>query len=522
MSLGLPDDAFASLLDRAKEHARAGRSEEAATCYRAAVQLEPRRADTHYRLGRILEKMGRLDAACAALTLATQLEPDFARAHFSLAGVLDELGRRGEAIAANRRALQLEPGNVVVHNGLVYRLHFVDAKEELRGELLRWRERHSDPLKPQRAGHANSSDPERPLKIGYVSDYFRQHATAFYLHALLSHHDRRQVHVVAYSGSRVTDEVTGRFRALAHEWRDIAEWDDARVAEAVREDGIDILVDLMMHLAGCRLGAFARKPAPVQATWVAYPGSTGMDAIDYRLSDRHLDPALEDDRFYAEETVRLPDSFWCYDPLTREPAVEALPALAAGHPTFGCLNDFRKLDDATLTTWARILRIVPGARLLLLAPPGSPRTRVRSVFGAHGVTHERIECVVAQPRPAYLATYHRIDVALDPFPFSGHTTLCDALWMGVPTVTLCGPTPVARGGASLLRAAGLPQLIAATLDDYVRIAVEVAADREALSALRAGLRARVERAPLMDGARFARNMEGAYRGMWRRWCAGAP
>lgn len=519
MSNGNADEPISALLERAESHLRGGRRAEAAELLRAAVRLDPRRAAVHYRLGCALDDSGEIDAAGAAFALAAQLAPDFADAHFALSHTLERLGRLEDAIAANRRALALDPGCVAFHNSLVYRLHHVADREALREELRRWSERHAGPLSAQWQAHAHSRDPERPLKIGYVSNYFREHATAFFLHPLLAHHDRKRFQVVAYSGTKSGDEVTGRFRTLVQDWREIATWDDARVAAAVREDRIDILVDGIMHMAGCRLLVFARKPAPVQVTWVAYPGSTGLEAIDYRISDRHLDPAEEDDRYYAEKTVRLPDSFWCYDPLTTAGPVGPLPAAATGHFTFGCLNELRKVNEPTLEMWARVLRSVAGSRLLLLAPPGAARRAVGAIFEQHGVAPSRIEFVGSRARADYLALYHRVDLALAPFPFCGHTTICDALWMGVPTVTLTGNTPVSRGGKSLLHAAGLPQFVAASAEDYVRIAAETADNLAALATLRAGLRRQMEASRLMDGPRFAANMEAAYRAMWRRWCA---
>ena len=266
---------------------------------------------------------------------------------------------------------------------------------------------------------------------------------------LLSQHDHSQFEVFCYSNVAVPDEVTERIRSYADGWRDIAALSDEHVAEAIHRDRIDILVDLTMHMDRNRLLTFARKPAPVQVTWLAYPGTTGLTAIDYRLSDPHLDP-VGTDAFYVEKTVRLPETFWCYDPLTSEPAVNALPALSTGYVTFGCLNNFAKVTDATIELWAKVLGRVGTSRLILLAPKGSARSGVLDAFSAHGIDPSRIEFVGRQPRAAYLATYRRIDLCLDTFPYNGHTTTLDSLWMGVPPITLAGATSVSRGGLSLL------------------------------------------------------------------------
>jgi predicted O-linked N-acetylglucosamine transferase (SPINDLY family) len=287
----------------------------------------------------------------------------------------------------------------------------------------------------------------------------------------------------------------------------------------VREDRIDVLVDLTMHMSATRLLMFARKPAPVQVTWLAYPGTTGISAMNYRLTDPYLDPPGLFDGCYTEESVRLPDTFWCYDPLTTEPAVNALPATSAGHVTFGNLNNFCKINADVLQLWAKALRAVEGSQLLLLTGEGSHRQRTLEVLREAGVAPERVLLRGRQQRAPYLGLYHQIDLGLDTFPYNGHTTSLDSFWMGVPVVTLVGQTVVGRAGLCQLRNLGLPELIAETPEEFVRISVELANDQPRLSALRAGLRARMVASPLMDAPRFARNMEAAYRNMWQRWCA---
>ena len=274
-----------------------------------------------------------------------------------------------------------------------------------------------------------------------------------------------------------------------------------------------------MHMAHNRLLVFARKPAPVQVCWLAYPGSTGLSTIDYRLSDPHLDPPDRDDRHYAEQSIRLRDCFWCYDPLAAGPAVNALPALEQGHVTFGSLNNFCKVTAAVLKLWAEALRAVPRSRLLMLAPEDDCRQRILDIFQCEGVAGERVTFVAHQPRPQYLELFHSIDVGLDTFPYNGHTTSLDSFWMGVPVLTLVGQTAVGRAGVCLLNNLGLPQWIAATPAQFVTGAVDLANDLPRLRELRATLRQRMQSSPLMDAPRFARHVEAAYRGMWRRWCA---
>jgi protein O-GlcNAc transferase len=298
----------------------------------------------------------------------------------------------------------------------------------------------------------------------------------------------------------------------------------------IRTDRIDILVDLTMHMRQNRLLAFARKPAPVQVAWLAYPGTTGLSTMDYRLTDPHLDPPAvspveppgTDESVYAERTIRLPDTFWCYDPLATEPAVNPLPALETGRITFGCLNNFCKVNDNLLSLWAKILRQVENSRLLLLAPMGNCRPRTLEHFRNDGVDPARIEFVEFQSREKYLATYNRIDLGLDTFPYNGHTTSLDSFWMGVPVITLVGNTPAARAGWCQLSNLGLAELAGRTPDEFVRIAVELASDLPRLQQLRSTLRARMEQSPLMDAPKFARNIEAAYRQMWRTWCESVP
>jgi predicted O-linked N-acetylglucosamine transferase (SPINDLY family) len=339
---------------------------------------------------------------------------------------------------------------------------------------------------------------------------------------LLRHHDRERFEITCYSQAVSPDAMTLQFQHAADRWRDIAGLTDEQAADLVRRDSIDILVDLALHTAGNRLLVLARKPAPVQVTFAGYPGSTGLGAIDYRLSDPYLDPVGRDESIYSERTIRLPDSFWCYDPLEfADIQVNSLPSLRSGVVTFGCLNNFCKVNDDVLALWATVLRQVQTSRLLIMAPVGGPRDRTLQRLAGEGVDAGRVEFVALQPRGKYLETYHRIDVGVDTFPYNGHTTSLDSLWMGVPVVTLVGNTVAGRAGFSQLSNLGLQELAGHTPEDYVRIAVELARDLPRLAHLRSTLRSRMEQSPLMDAARFARNIEAAYRRTWRTWCESA-
>ena len=300
--------------------------------------------------------------------------------------------------------------------------------------------------------------------------------------------------------------------------RDTAGLSDESVATLVRDDQVDILVDQTMHMRGNRLLMFARKPAPVQVTWLAYPGTTGLATIDYRLTDPCLDPPGMFDAYYSEQSLRLNDTFWCYKPLTTGLEPNLLPASGNGYVTFGSLNNFCKVNDSVLNLWSQVLKAVKDSRLLLRTPEGVARQRTLRIFANRGIASNRITFVGRQRRRDYLQTYHHIDIGLDTFPYNGHTTSLDSLWMGVPVVTLVGQTVVGRAGLSQLANLGLPELIAHGEDEFVEIAAKLACDRPRLNLLRSTLRTRLEQSPLMDAPRFARAIESAYRQMWQRWC----
>jgi predicted O-linked N-acetylglucosamine transferase (SPINDLY family) len=493
---------------------------EAIACFRQAVRLKPDLAEAHSNLGAALHDVGRLDEAIAPCRQAIRLAPDSARAHNNLGNALKDMGQLDEAISGFRQAIRIEPGFAEAHSNLIFTLQYHPGYDSgmIHEELGRWNRQHAEPLKKFIQPHHNNRDPERCLRIGYVSADFFDHASAYFLLPLFRHHDPRQVEMFCYSHRTYSDKVTQEMKDHVQHWRSTMGLTDAKVAAQIRADQIDILVDLKVHTAENYLVIFAHKPAPVQATWLGYPGTTGMDAIDYRLTDPYLDPPGLDDAYYSERSIRLPDTFWCYDPLTNEPAVNAPPCLETGFVTLGCLNNFCKVSDAVLTLWAQVLNAISGSHLLLMAPEGSSRRRVLDRLGREGIDPERVEFVGKQSHLAYLQTYHRIDLALDTLPYNGHTTSLDSFWMGVPVVTLVGQRVVGRAGLSQLSNLGLAELAARTPQQYVQIAADLAKDMPRLAELRRTLRARMEASPLMDAPRFARNVEAAYRQMWRNWC----
>ncbi|WP_322031153.1 tetratricopeptide repeat protein [Paraburkholderia sp. J76] len=495
--------------------------DEAVAALERAVALQPRDANGWYQLGHVLAD-GDLPGAEAALRRALEVEPEFAGAQTALGDVLFKMGRLDEAIDAYRHSLACNPADSVAHSDLIFALAFqTDDPHLLLEESERYAARHEEPVfrsaRAQR--HANDLAPERRLRIGYVSPDFYYHCQSLFTVPLLSQHDHEAFEIFCYSGVARPDAMTARIKNFADVWRDVRTVGDTELAQQIRADRIDILIDLTMHMAGSRRPLFAHRPAPVQVAWLAYPGTTGSRAMDYRLTDPWLDPPDESgrDALYTERSLRLPDAFWCYDAQADLGAVNGLPAASGATFTFGCLNNPAKISDHALHLWSRVMAAVGDSRLLLLAPPGAPRERIAARCAAQGIDASRVAFVGHQARAPYLETYRRIDLALDSFPYNGHTTSLDAFWMGVPVVTRAGRSAASRGGWSLAANLGLPELVAHTDEDFVRVASELARDLPRLAALRAGLRVRMEASPLMDAPRFARNMERAYQKMWQEY-----
>jgi protein O-GlcNAc transferase len=496
----------------------AGAPDEARPHLERAVALRPDSPQFQVSLAWMLLQLHRVAESAAHCRHAIALAPDLAAAHHHLANALTEEGDRSGAIASYRRAVELDPADHDAHSNLIL-VALTDPSYEatsLGAEARAWAKLHADPLREhQRPPRDDDGDPERRLRVGYVSPDFRgHHPLRQFLMPLLRNHDRSRFDFYLYGSVERPDAVTEEYQAWAgDQFRDIRRMDDVSAAELVRRDRIDILVDLAVHGAGHRLRLFACKPAPIQMTWLGYAGTTGLDAVDYRLTDRYLDPPGTDLGVYAETSLHLPETFWCYEAPESDLPVRPLPALAAGFITFGCLGSPRKVHPGVVSLWARVLGAVPGSRMLLVAEEHA-REPMRRAFGAAGIAGDRIEFTGRLPRRQYLELYHRIDVALDTFPFAGGTTSLDASWMGVPVVTLTGGTALHRAGVSIAMNLELPELIAGSPDEYVSVASELARDRERLTLLRAQLRARLEASPLGDAPRFARHLEAVYRTVW--------
>jgi predicted O-linked N-acetylglucosamine transferase (SPINDLY family) len=494
---------------------------DALACHGQALRLRPDSSEAYNGLGNVYYAQGNLDEAVANYQHALRCQPDFSVPHYNLGVARQAQGKLTEARDCFQEALRLKPDDDVAHStylgSLVYNPRIEPAV--LLAEHRRWAEQHAAPTQESPC-HDNHPDPQRRLRVGYVSPDFRSHAVAYFLRPILTHHDREKVEAFGYADVAVPDGETAVLRSLAHQWRDTFGLSTERLVELIRQDRIDILVDLTGHTAHNRLLVFARKPAPVQVSYLGYPCTTGLPTIDYRLVDPITDPPGEPPSS-SEELVRLPGCFCCYAPPRHAPDVSPLPARRRGVITFGSLHKLEKLNPDVLDLWCRILRDVPSAHLLVSRNTlqGQTAADLRRQFEDRGIApsrlvFERIEPVNLQ----HLRLYHDMDVALDPFPWNGHTTACEALWMGVPVLALRGQRHASRMVASVLCALGLTDWLAETPEDYHRLAVQWAGDWTRLADLRWRLRSLLSESVLCDGAAFTRGLEAAYRQMWQRWC----
>jgi predicted O-linked N-acetylglucosamine transferase (SPINDLY family) len=503
-----------------------GRLDEAVAAYRHAIRIQPGLLQAHCNLGNALCDQGKLDEAVGAFRRAIRIKPDHAPTHLNLGGALLEQGKIDQAVAACRAAIRLKPDFAEARSNLAFSLNFADdiSVGEVFETHREWDVSHGRQKPAPDAHpdvHLNDRSLGRRLKVGYVSPDFRLHSVAHFLEPLFRSHDRDEVEVFCYSEVSAPDAVTERFKRLADRWTTTVGMSDDALTDGIRNDGIDILVDLAGHTSRNRLPVFARKPAPVQVTWLGYPNTTGLGTIDYRLVDAVTDPEGDADAFASEALVRLPGGFLCYGAREDAPTPGPAPCLTTGSVTFGSFNNIAKLSGATLDVWARLLTRLPTARLLLKGKPfieAATRTICLDRLAERGVAADRIELVAWLPERAHLALYDGIDIALDPFPYNGTTTTCEALWMGVPVVTLRGDRHAGRVGASLLAQVGLSDLIADSVEAYVATAAALAGDPLRLSELRHSLRPRMAASPLCDAPAFARKVEAAYRTMWQRWC----
>ena len=503
-----------------------GRDEAALASYDQALERAPGDALAWNHRGAACHALGRLEEALDCYDRTLALGPDQADAWESRGTTLHGLRRNPEALASFERALAIRPDSATAASSRIFVLDFIpglDFQEHQRARRAFWSAREAGPGPEARGRHGNDPDPARRLVLGYVSADFRHHSAAFAFGAVLRRHDRNRFRVVCYSGVRNEDQVTRDFRARADAWRAVADLDDAALAEQIRADGIDILIDLSAHSVGNRLPVFARKPAPVQVTAWGYGGGTGLAAMDYQFTDPVHIPAQARPLF-AETCWDLPCCL-NYEAPAGCPAVGEAPVQARGGLTFGCLNRFSKISPDALALWARILEAVPGARLLLkdaaLDDPALCRQFLEQAARC-GLAADRLELRGATSQLEHLATYGEVDLVLDSFPNSGGITTWEALWMGVPVLTLLGSSPGARVSAAILHALGWGEWVAARETDYLDLALRRAADPDGLARFRTGAREAILGTAAGDPVRYVRAVEAAYGAMWRRWASGGP
>ncbi|MBK8161708.1 MAG: tetratricopeptide repeat protein [Gammaproteobacteria bacterium] len=502
-------------------HGGRGALDDAVACFEQALALKPDSARAWENLGTARLRQNRTEAAIDCFQKALALKPDSAEALHNLGRARLGQGRIEEAAGCFQATLAVSPDHAYVYSNWLmtqlYRAETTPAQllEQHRG----YAERFEAPLRAHWPRHANTRDPNRRLRVGYVSPDLRRHSVASFIEPVLARHDKSALEVFAYYSHSQQDEVSARLQACVDHWVPCLNLSDEQLAGRISKDGIDILVDLAGHTAGNRLPAFARKPAPVQVSYLGYPATTGLAAMDYRLCSADTDPPGQE-AFHTETLYRLPRTLWCYRPPGPRPPAGHDAAARSSNVTFGSMNNLPKVSPQALELWTHILNTAPDARLVMTrVADGTAHAELEARLAARGIAPARLGLHGRLAEGDYQALLRGIDIALDPFPYTGTTTTCETLWTGIPVVTLIGQTSVARSGYALLKTVGLEELAAADTEDYVRLAVELAHDPDRLARLRRELPARFDASPLRDEAAFTRDLEAAYRDMWQRWCA---
>ena len=499
-----------------------GQFDAAAASYRRALAMQPEYAQVHSNLGNVLKELGQFRDAAASYRHCLEIQPNYAEGHNNLGNVLKDLGQLGEAEACYRRALHLNPGYAEAHSNLLFLLNYSDKKDP--SLLLSEARQYGEALTRQARAATiirNNRGPDRCLRVGFVSGDFRTHPVSYFFQGVLAElvlQTSGRLEFVCYHNHVSSDKVTDRIKSLCHGWCSIVGLPDEDAALRIKDDGIDILIDLAGHTAHNRLPLFSWKPAPLQLSWLGYFATTGLTAIDYLIADPWTLPESEEANF-TEKIWRLPETRLCFSPPDENVEVSPLPALSNGYLTFACFNNLTKMSDKVVTLWAQVLTAVPDSRLFLKSPQlkeAFVQQGVAERFALAGVDPGRLIMEGLSSRAEYLKTYQRVDIALDPFPYTGGTTTCEALWMGVPILTLAGERFLSRQGVGLLMNVGLPEWIASNTDEYLARAGSHASNLESLAFLRAGLRQQVLASPLCDAPRFARHFELALRNMWRQ------
>lgn len=500
-----------------------GRTEVALRFYERALAIQPEYSELSNNMGLAFEKLSRYDEALSSYGKAISLNPTLVEAHINSGNLLKELGRLEEAVASYRTALRIKPDSTDAYSNLILSSNYDVAvsREDLCIEAARYGEVVAANAQ-QISRHLNRVCPDRRLRVGLMSGDLHQHPVGIFLEGVLAAANPEVIEIYAYSTTApyTDDDVSERIKNHVASWRCVTTISDKQLAKDINEDQIDILIDLSGHTAHNRLALFAWKPAPVQATWLGYFATTGVKEIDYILCDRWVFPE-EDEEYFVEKPIRLPDSYLCFTPPNVRIDVEGLPADRNGYITFGCFNYLTKINEHVISAWSRVLHAVSDSRLLLKTrqlDDDNVCQQLYEQFSIHGIGPGRLILEGHSTRERHLAKYNSVDIALDPFPYPGGTTSVEALYMGVPVLTLRGDRFLTNIGESILQSVGLPDWIASNLDEYVEIAQKKASQLESLKALRADLRSCLLASPICDHRRFARNLEAGLRKMWHGWC----
>lgn len=526
-ALELAPDSTDSLFKLGCSYFMLARAEEAAQVFKKLVRAHPENASAFANLGAALMSLDLYEEAENCLRKAIELAPDNSGSLANLAVLLQQQAEHDEAMRCHQRAITLNPSAHLTHSNMLLGLNYIheDDPQYVFAEHIKWAQTHAN-IFMQGAPFLNTCNTGRKLRIAYVSPDFRQHSVAYFIEPILEHQNKEQFEIHCYSDVRKEDGITLRLKKHAHQWHHIAGIPDEAVAQQIREDGIDILVDLSGHTSNNRLLVFARRAAPVQVTYLGYPNTTGLGMMDYRLSDGIADPAGETDRFHSENLLRLPNTFLCYRPSSDCPETTLREYRADRTIMFASFNNYAKVTPKTVALWAEILLAVPESRLIIKSIGlGNQQAQEKLLerFANLGVTPNRLSLHGPDPLfKQHIARYADIDIALDTYPYSGTTTTCEALWMGVPVVTRTGKAHASRVGASLLTAIGLQDLIADSDPAYLEKAIALANDASRLQELRQTLRARMKASPLMDETGFTLALEQTYKTIWEDWCKANP
>lgn len=501
--------------------------DKAIACYEQALKLDPENVMVFVNLGGIFQTLGKYDEAILYYKKALDINPDSAIPYNNLGSVFKEKGLPDKAEYYFSKAVKLDPYNLVFSENLLFQMLY-NARcgvHDIFMEHLRFAEHYEKPLFSSIVTHINDRIPSRKLKIGYLSPDFRRHSVAYFIEPVLLAHSHEEFEICCYSDVLVPDDVTRRIQGFVDQWKNIAGISNADIVDLIRKDEIDILIDLAGHTVSNRMLVFARKPAPIQVTWIGYPATTGFSTMDYKIVDGYTDPPGKTEQFYTEKLIRLPESFLCYQPDRESPGINDLPALTAGYITFGSFNNFAKVSQECLKLWVKILKAIPGSRLVIKGKALADKSTSRyamNMFTGEGIPEARIELLGWKTGVReHLEAYNRIDIGLDTFPYNGTTTTCEAMWMGVPVITLAGTAYASRAGVSLLSNIGYSELIAYSADEYVALAAGLANDLNRLQRIRRNLRKEMAQSLLCNAGRFIVNLEHCYREIWKSWCNSA-